>query len=86
MSTWNAMSYEAKDTILRVVRTEAEQFFAMVDRDAGVPGVRAQQRGNHPGRTNGRRPLPQPLLPDLRRSVPAGGEEPLIGVVPTGRL
>ena len=33
MSTWNAMSYEAKDTILRVVRTEAEQFFAMVDRD-----------------------------------------------------
>jgi uncharacterized protein (TIGR03083 family) len=33
MSTWNAMSYEAKETILRVVRTEAEQFFALVDRD-----------------------------------------------------
>src|SRR4051812_12822215 len=33
MSTWNAMSYEAKATILRVVRTEAEQFFALVDRD-----------------------------------------------------
>ena len=33
MSTWNAMSYEGKDTILRVVRHEAEQFFAMVDSD-----------------------------------------------------
>ena len=33
MSTWNAMSYEGKDTILRVVRHEAEQFFAMVDHD-----------------------------------------------------
>src|SRR3954447_17099897 len=27
------MSYEAKDTILRVVRHEAEQFFDLVDRD-----------------------------------------------------
>jgi uncharacterized protein (TIGR03083 family) len=34
MSGWNAMSYEAKDTILRVVRAEAEQFLAMVDSDA----------------------------------------------------
>jgi uncharacterized protein (TIGR03083 family) len=33
MSTWNAMSFEGKDTILRVVRHEAEQFFAMVDHD-----------------------------------------------------
>jgi uncharacterized protein (TIGR03083 family) len=33
MSTWNAMTYEAKDTILEVVRKEAEQFFAMVDSD-----------------------------------------------------
>ena len=33
MSTWNAMSYAAKETILRVVRTEAEQFFALVDDD-----------------------------------------------------
>lgn len=33
MSSWNAMTYEGKDTILRVVRNEAEQFFAMVDRD-----------------------------------------------------
>jgi uncharacterized protein (TIGR03083 family) len=33
MSAWNAMSFEAKDTILRVVRREAEQFFVMVDRD-----------------------------------------------------
>ena len=33
MSTWNAMSYEGKDTILRVVRHEAERFFAMVDAD-----------------------------------------------------
>jgi uncharacterized protein (TIGR03083 family) len=33
MSTWNAMSFEGKDTILRVVRNEAEQFFAMVDDD-----------------------------------------------------
>ena len=33
MSTWNAMSYEGKDTILRVVRHEADQFFVMVDQD-----------------------------------------------------
>jgi uncharacterized protein (TIGR03083 family) len=33
MSGWNAMSYEAKDTILRVVRREAEQFFDLVDSD-----------------------------------------------------
>jgi uncharacterized protein (TIGR03083 family) len=34
MSTWNAMSYEAKDTILRVVRAEGDQFFELVDDDA----------------------------------------------------
>jgi hypothetical protein len=28
------MSYEAKDTILRVVRTEGDQFFELVDDDA----------------------------------------------------
>lgn len=33
MSSWNAMTYEGKDTILRVVRNEAEQFLAMVDSD-----------------------------------------------------
>jgi uncharacterized protein (TIGR03083 family) len=33
MGNWNAMSYEGKDTILRVVRNEAEQFFALVDSD-----------------------------------------------------
>src|SRR4051812_30012427 len=33
VSSWNAMSYEAKDTILRVVRQEATQFFEMVDSD-----------------------------------------------------
>ena len=33
MSTWNAMTPEGKDTILRVVRNEAEQFFALVDSD-----------------------------------------------------
>ncbi len=33
MSTWNAMSYEGKDTILRVVRDQAQLFFAMVDSD-----------------------------------------------------
>jgi uncharacterized protein (TIGR03083 family) len=33
MSAWNAMSYEAKDTILRVVRHEAEQFLDLVDSD-----------------------------------------------------
>ena len=31
MSEWNAMTYEGKDTILRVVRHEAEQFFALAD-------------------------------------------------------
>ena len=33
MSYWNAMSPDGKDTILRVVRNEAEQFFSMVDSD-----------------------------------------------------
>ena len=33
MSGWNAMSYEGKDTMLRVVRQEATQFFDMVDSD-----------------------------------------------------
>jgi len=29
MGSWNAMTYEGKDTILEVVRREAEQFFAL---------------------------------------------------------
>ena len=33
MSGWNAMSYDAKDNILRVVHHEAEQFFALADSD-----------------------------------------------------
>ena len=33
MSMWNAMTPEGKDTILRVVGNEAEQFFALVDDD-----------------------------------------------------
>jgi uncharacterized protein (TIGR03083 family) len=33
MSSWNAMTYDGKDTILRVVRSEAAQFFDMVDND-----------------------------------------------------
>jgi uncharacterized protein (TIGR03083 family) len=31
MGEWNAMTYEGKDTILRVVREEAESLFAMAD-------------------------------------------------------
>jgi len=31
MSEWNAMTFEGKDTILRVVRREAEQMFAMIE-------------------------------------------------------
>jgi uncharacterized protein (TIGR03083 family) len=31
MSEWNAMTYEGKDTIMRVVRDEAEAMFAMAD-------------------------------------------------------
>ena len=31
MSAWNAMTYEGKDTILRVVREEAERMFAMAE-------------------------------------------------------
>jgi uncharacterized protein (TIGR03083 family) len=33
VSSWNAMSYEGKETILRVVRNEAEQLFALADSD-----------------------------------------------------
>ena len=32
MSEWNAMTYEGKDTILRVVRNEAERMYAMADK------------------------------------------------------
>jgi uncharacterized protein (TIGR03083 family) len=32
MSEWNAMTYEGKDTILRVVRNEAERFFELAGR------------------------------------------------------
>jgi len=35
MSEWNAMTFEGKDTILRVVRNEAERFFALAE----APGV-----------------------------------------------
>jgi uncharacterized protein (TIGR03083 family) len=35
MTEWNAMTYEGKDTILRVVRDEAERFFALAE----APGV-----------------------------------------------
>ncbi len=35
MSEWNAMTYEGKDTILRVVRREADEMFAL----AGQPGA-----------------------------------------------
>jgi uncharacterized protein (TIGR03083 family) len=31
MSAWNAMTYEGKDTILRVVREEAERMFALAE-------------------------------------------------------
>jgi uncharacterized protein (TIGR03083 family) len=31
MSEWNAMTYEGKDTILRVVRTEAERLFKLAE-------------------------------------------------------
>lgn len=34
MTMWNAITPEAKDTILRVVREEAGQFFELVDSDA----------------------------------------------------
>ncbi len=33
MSGWNAMSYDARDAILRVVNHEAAQFFSLADRD-----------------------------------------------------
>jgi len=32
MSDWNAMTYEGKDTILRVVREEAERMFALAEK------------------------------------------------------
>ncbi len=35
MSQWNAMTYEGKDTILRVVREEAEGLFALAEDPAG---------------------------------------------------
>ena len=37
MSSWNAMTYEGKDTILRVVRREAEQFFDLADSEEAWP-------------------------------------------------
>ncbi len=34
MSSWDAMSFEGKETVLRVVRQEADQFFGLADSDA----------------------------------------------------
>lgn len=34
MGEWDAMSYEGKDTILRVVREEAARMFALADQPA----------------------------------------------------
>jgi len=31
MSEWNAMTYEGKDTILRVVNQEAQRLFALAE-------------------------------------------------------
>ena len=31
MTEWNAMTYEGKDTILRVVREQAEGFFKLAE-------------------------------------------------------
>ena len=39
MSSWNAMTYEGKDTILRVVRNEAEQFFEHGGQRRGLGGA-----------------------------------------------
>ena len=36
MSEWNAMTFEGKDTIMRVVRHEAEQLFALAERPDDV--------------------------------------------------
>ena len=35
MPEWDATTYEAKDTLLRVVRREADRFFALIQ----VPGA-----------------------------------------------
>ena len=42
MSAWNAMTYEGKDTILRVVRDEAERMFAMAE----APGAWEEPTAN----------------------------------------
>ena len=48
MSGWNAMSYDGKDTILQVVRQEADGFFALAERpelwEADTPCVKWQVR------------------------------------------
>jgi uncharacterized protein (TIGR03083 family) len=44
MSEWNAMTYEGKNTILRVVRTEAERLFALAERPEGWDAPTACER------------------------------------------
>jgi hypothetical protein len=51
MSEWDATSYEAKDNLLRVVRQEAERFFALARRaaswDAATACPQWQVRDRH---------------------------------------
>ena len=40
MSEWNAMTYEGKDTILRVVRREAGEMFALAELGVSVSAAK----------------------------------------------
>jgi hypothetical protein len=69
MSEWNAMTYEGKDTILRVVRHEAERFFALAD-NSTPPAVAARRLHRSACPSCTRRPTssPRPCAAYLVRS------------------
>ncbi|RVX42354.1 hypothetical protein EDD27_4978 [Nonomuraea polychroma] len=76
MNEWDATSYAGKDTILRVVRDEAERLFALAEPEEAreaptdrVPGM--GERGNE--QAVALRGIPQKELLDFRVSVGPGG-------------
>ena len=67
MNEWNAMTYEGKETILRVVRDEAERMFALAEPPERLGGARPPARAGRPRRRRPHRRHDRGLLPGLRR-------------------
>ena len=72
MSEWNAMTYEGKDTILRVVRQEAERLFALAEEPERLGGADGLRGLDDPRRRRPHRRHDRGLLRRLRRGARQG--------------